>query len=89
MAPAGAYQVPAGLPPAGGELAPLLSSDPLFGTQATEPGPSGSTPPPEGVRVRTAIGQRHGVDLANVLPSAFLACTLNRIVFPTSIGFSR
>jgi hypothetical protein len=54
---------PAELPPAGPDLAPLLPSDPLFGAAGAG---EGSTPPPEGQRVRTEIGQRYGVDLANV-----------------------
>ena len=29
-----------------------------------------------------------GTDDAKVLPAAFVACTLNRIVFPTSTDFS-
>jgi hypothetical protein len=57
---------PPGLLPASVQQAPLLSMDPLLPTEATEPGSSGSDSPPEGVRVRTAIGQRYGVDLTNV-----------------------
>jgi hypothetical protein len=55
------------LPPVGDELAPLLSSDPLFAAPATETAPAGAAPsPPSGARARAAIGQRHGVDLSNV-----------------------
>jgi hypothetical protein len=72
--------VPAELPPTGSEVASLLSSDRLSSDRLSsdrlagdptdpdpsDPDPSGSVPPPEGVRIRNAIGQRHGVDLANV-----------------------
>lgn len=54
------------LPPATGETAPLLSMDPLVGRQEAAAGPSSSPEAPEGARIRTAIGQRHGVDLTNV-----------------------
>jgi hypothetical protein len=57
---------PEELPLAGAELAPLLSSDPLFAEPATDAGPTAAASPPAGVRVRTEIGQRHGVDLSNV-----------------------
>ncbi len=57
---------PAELPRASAEHAPLLSGDPRFGPEAAAPGPARSGPPVEGTRVRTTIGQRHGVDLMNV-----------------------
>jgi hypothetical protein len=57
---------PADLPPAGPELAPLLSADPLFGDESTSSGRSGPDSPTEGAQIRTTIGQRHNVDLANV-----------------------
>ena len=56
---------PADLLLAGPGQAPLLSQDPLV-TVDPEAGPSRAAPPPEGVRVRTTIGQRHGVDLMAV-----------------------
>jgi hypothetical protein len=58
--------VDADLPPAGADTAPLLSMDPLVGRQDVEAGPSTSPAPPEGASIRATIGQRHGVDLANV-----------------------
>ena len=55
---------PPDLPPAGEEVAPLLSEDSLFGPDDREPSqPANST---EGARARVAVGQRHNVDLANV-----------------------
>jgi hypothetical protein len=40
--------------------------DPLVSLEPIEAGPSRFAPPLEGVRVRTTIGQRHGVDLTHV-----------------------
>jgi hypothetical protein len=40
--------------------------DPLVQVEPIEAGPSRAAPPLEGVRVRTAVGQRHGVDLTRV-----------------------
>ena len=57
---------PAELPLASVEQAPLLSGDPRFGAEAPAAGPAPSGPPVEGTRVRTTVGQRHGVDLMNV-----------------------
>jgi hypothetical protein len=57
---------PPELAPATSLQAPLLSMDPLVTVEPIEPGPPGSGLPPEGVRVRTTVGQRHGVDLTEV-----------------------
>ena len=54
------------IPPATPETAPLLSMDPLVGREDAAPGPAPSREAPEGARIRSTIGQRHGVDLTNV-----------------------
>lgn len=71
--------IPAGLPPAGPEAAPLVSMHPLILGDPTDGDPEsahpaqraarpveGSARPVEGTRVRNEVGQRHGVDLSNV-----------------------
>ena len=64
---------PEGLEPATEEQAPLLSAHPMVLGEATDSGLSeaataydGSPPPVEGRRIRSEIGQRHGVDLSSV-----------------------
>ncbi|HMC38111.1 MAG TPA: DUF4157 domain-containing protein, partial [Acidimicrobiales bacterium] len=66
VGPASEGQLPDDVAPAGTEVAPILSMDPLTLPGDPQPGPSQRPPSPEGVTARTAVGQRYGLDLSAV-----------------------